>query len=106
TLERYSCEVVDDPGAEWDRLAAGFSDMCLEQTAAFAGSRFGGAHPAGLLLREAASAEPVAMALAVVAMLPVIGLGLAYVKFGPLWRRRGAPARPELLARMLESLKQ
>jgi GNAT acetyltransferase-like protein len=106
SLASYRCEIVAEPGAEWDRLAADFADMCLEQTAAFAGSRFGAARSTGVILRAAASAEPVGMALAVVATLPVIGLGLAYVKFGPLWRRRGAPADPAHLALMLEALKQ
>ena len=104
--EDLTCEVVAEPGLEWDRLTAGFSDVCLEQTAAFASSRFGSTHQMGMLLHEAASTEPIAMALAVVAMLPVIGLGLAYVKFGPLWRRRGSPVRPELLLWMLEALKR
>lgn len=106
SLGSYRCEIVAEPGAEWDRLAAGFADMCLEQTAAFAGPRFGAAHATGMILREAASKEPLAMALAVVATLPVIGLGLAQVKFGPLWRRRGAPANPAHLALMLEALKR
>jgi hypothetical protein len=106
SLESYRCEIVTDPGAEWDRLASEFADMCLEQTAAFAGTRFDAARSTGVILREAAGGEPVGMALAVVATLPVIGLGLAYVKFGPLWRRRGAPARPEHLGLMLEALKR
>ena len=105
-LASYRCELVDEPDAEWDRLAAGFSDMCLEQTAAFAGSRFDSARATGLVLRQATSDEPVAMALAVVAVLPVLSLGLAYVKFGPLWRRHGAPADPSHLALMLEALKR
>jgi hypothetical protein len=106
SLESYRSEIVAEPGVEWDRLAGGFADMCLEQTAAFAGSRSTAAHSTGLILREAESAEPVAMALVVVALLPVVGLGLAHVKFGPLWRRRGAPAQPEHLALMLEALKE
>jgi hypothetical protein len=106
SLESYRCEIVAEPGAEWDRLASEFADMCLEQTTAFAGARFGAARSTGVILREAAGFEPVGMALAVVATLPVIGLGLAYVKFGPLWRRRGAPARPEHLGLMLEALKR
>src|SRR5438046_10428979 len=101
SLESYRCEIVAEPDAEWDRLAAGFADMCLEQTAAFAGSRFGTARSTGVILRTGASNEPVAMALVVVATLPVIGLGLAQVKFGPLWRRRGAPANPAHLELML-----
>ena len=46
------------------------------------------------------------MALAVVATLPVIGLGLAYIKFGPLWRCHGETVRPQVLSLALEALKQ
>src|SRR5262245_7697421 len=105
SLRSYRCEVVEQPGAAWDELAAGFADMCLEQTMAFTSSRFGATHSLGIILREAGSVDPLAIALAVVATLPVIGLGLAYVKFGPLWRRRGKPVQPELLNVMLEAMK-
>jgi Acetyltransferase (GNAT) domain len=100
------CEVVNAPGADWDRLVAGFSDMRIEQTAAFASPRFDSARTTGVILRDAASNAPQAMALAVVATLPVLGLGLACAKFGPLWRPRGAPVRPERLMLMLEALKR
>jgi hypothetical protein len=46
------------------------------------------------------------MALAVVATLPVLGLGIAYVKFGPLWRRSDTSADPEILFAALEALKR
>lgn len=105
SLVSYRCEIMAEPGAEWDRLAGGFADMCLEQTAAFADLRADAAPSIGVILREAASNEPVAMALAIIATLPVIGLGFADVKFGPLWRRRGIPADPAHLALMLEALK-
>ena len=67
SLDSYRCEIVAAPGAEWDRWASGFADLCLEQTAAFAGPRFGAAPATGVILRASASAEPAAMALVVVA---------------------------------------
>ena len=36
---RFRAEVVERPGGEWDPLAAGFGDMCMEQTIAFMGAR-------------------------------------------------------------------
>lgn len=101
----YRCEIVEQPGFAWDKLTSGFADMCLEQTAAFAGTRFGASHSLGLILHETGSNNPIAMALAVVVKLPVIGLGLAYVKFGPLWRRNDTPAEPEVLSFALAALK-
>jgi GNAT acetyltransferase-like protein len=101
---RFRYEIVEQPGAAWDTLAAGFSDMCMEQSFAFAGSRWSKLRSAGLMLLE--DGEPVAMALALIATLPVLGLGLAYVKFGPLWRKAGAPIDPRILFAALEALKQ
>ena len=57
-------------------------------------------------MRDANGGEPVAAALAVVATLPFIHRGVAYVKFGPLWRRRGEPMRPHLLRAALAAVQQ
>ena len=105
-LRGYRCELVEQPGPAWDQQASFFADMCLEQTAAFAGTRFGAARSLGFIMRRAEGSDPVAMALAVVAKLPVVGLGLAYIKFGPLWRRNAVPADPTVLSLALEFLKQ
>lgn len=105
-LSRFRCEVVEDLGAAWDALAAGFSDFCMEQSFAFAGSRWSRLRAAGLILREEGAAEPVAMALALIATLPVLGIGLAYVKFGPLWRSKDRPADPDVLVAALDALKR
>ncbi len=102
---RFRAEVVDRPGSEWDSLAAGFGDMCMEQTIAFMGARWSKLHPLGVLLREEGVAEPVAMALVLLVTLPVLGVGMAYVKFGPLWRKVNAAADPQILFAMLEALK-
>lgn len=104
--DSYRAEFVEQPGAAWDKLAAGFADVSLEQSVAFAGSRWSQLRSVGLILHETGIDEPVAMALALIATLPVLGLGIAYVKFGPLWRRNDAPADPAILFAALEALKR
>ncbi len=106
SLGRFHCEIVEQVGAAWDALAAGFTDFCMEQSFAFAGSRWSKLRAVGLILREDGAAEPVAMALALIAALPVLGIGLAYVKFGPLWRRKDKPADRDVLFAILDALKQ
>jgi hypothetical protein len=101
----YRVETVETVGPSWDELVAGFADGCLEQTAAYMGARWDLSRLAGLVLRDAGN-EPVAAALVVVAMLPVLQLGLAYVKFGPLWRRKGRAAKPDVLLAALAAVKQ
>jgi hypothetical protein len=68
-------------------------------------ARWGAGRLAGLVLRDDASNQPVAAALTIVAMLPMLRLGLAYVKFGPLWRRKERPADPSVLVAALEAVK-
>jgi hypothetical protein len=102
---RCRFEVLQDIGPDWDVMAEGFADACLEQMAAYALPRWGASRLSGVVVRDAASAEPVAMALAVIATIPLFELGLAYVKFGPLWRRHDRPANPAVLAVALEAVK-
>jgi hypothetical protein len=77
--------------AGWDRDAALFDDVTYDQTAAYCEPRWGrGRTPA---VSVASGAEMLGMARAVEFRLPALPGGLAYVKFGPLWRRAGA--RPD-----------
>jgi hypothetical protein len=102
----YRYEVVENIGPAWDAMAGSFADVCLEQMAAYAVPRWDASRLCGLLLHERATNEPVAMALAMVATIPMFDLGLAYVKFGPLWHRHDRPADPAVLAAALQALKQ
>jgi hypothetical protein len=104
--DRYTIEVVDTIDTRWDSIITNFADHCLEQTAAYMLARWGSSRLCGVLVRDVISLEPEAAALAVVAALPMVKLGLAYVKFGPLWRRNGRPAEPRILAAALAALKQ
>ena len=103
---RYTVQVVDKIDADWDAVATKFADLGLEQTAAFMTTRWGSSRLSGIILRDVVTAEPEAAALAVIAALPVVKLGLAYVKFGPLWRRNDQPARPNILSAALGALKR
>ena len=69
-------------------------------------SRWGASRLRGLILRGAMSGEIEASALVLVAALPLINAGLAYVKFGPMWRRANQPARPEVLEAALCAIRQ
>jgi hypothetical protein len=102
----YGYEVVENIGPAWDAMAGSFADVCLEQMAAYAVSRWDASRLSGLLLHKSGTDEPVAMALAMVVTIPIFDLGLAYVKFGPLWRRHDRPADPAVLAAALQAVKE
>jgi CelD/BcsL family acetyltransferase involved in cellulose biosynthesis len=80
-----------DPGA-WDRLVGAFDDGSLEQSAAWTDGVWGARRTSHLLLRR--GPVPIAGARVVILPVPGVGRGVAWVKFGPFWRRRDAPADP------------
>jgi hypothetical protein len=82
-----SVEVDTIGPGEWDQLAARFSDVTYDQTASGPQEQWGPKRLSRLVLRRAG--QPVAAAQVVILTVPPLGKGLAYVKFGPLWRRLG-----------------
>jgi len=86
----------------WDRIAAEFDDITYEQTAAFAHAHWGAGRVSSLLLRQ--DGTPVGGAQVVIVTPPLLGRGVAYVKFGPFWRRRGSPADPEVYRGVVRAL--
>jgi hypothetical protein len=102
--ENFAFELVDRIGRGWDAIVAGFSDFCLEQSASYMGSRWSSSRLCGLIMRDISSGEVAAAALAVVVALPLVKAGMAYVKFGPLWRRADRPIRAAVLNGALNGL--
>src|SRR5262249_61945457 len=98
-------EVTERPGPGWDEMTAQFADASYEQSVAYAASRWGERRLVGLVVRDRIR-RPVAAALAVAVEVPLIGAGFAQVKFGPLWRVRGAGGSPETLRRALMAVRR
>jgi len=91
----------DSPEA-WDLMLGTFDDPTLEQSAFYSAGRWSGREEAGVVVRE--GERVLAMARVVTARLPAVGGGLAYVKFGPVWRSRGRALNPEFYARAVQGL--
>jgi Acetyltransferase (GNAT) domain len=76
------------PHEDWDRLLPEFEDTSFEQTAAFASSRWGPDRTVCLAIENAGVI--VGGACVVLFRFPVLRRAVAYVKYGPVWRRNGA----------------
>jgi len=97
----FSVEVDSVPSERWDEIASSFADVNPEQTATYTSNHWKGRDSHLLLLRNG---EPVAGARIAIVKLPVIGRGLAFLRFGPFWRREGEEADPEIYRRMVAAL--
>lgn len=71
---------------EWDNLATEFDDLTYDQVARFANGQWGAHRMSNLVLRRHGLA--VAGIQLAVLMVPGVSRGLAYGRFGPIWRRR------------------
>lgn len=94
-------EVDATDAAAWDPLLANFADATYDQTAA-ASLRWGHKRLSRLALRR--DGQIVAGAQAVILTVPGLGKGLAYVKFGPFWRRSGEAPEPGIYREAVSAL--
>jgi len=98
----YRAEIDTIETADWYELAATFSDANLYQ--AWQGvpgeKRFAGV--SRLLLKH--HDEVVAAAEVRLFRVPLTSRGIAYIRWGPLWQRKGDTADPEVLRQALRAL--
>lgn len=99
--EPHSVEVDCVPDEAWDRTVGEFADTNHEQTACYAANHWKG-RDSHLLLSRAG--VPVAGARVALVKLPLTGRGLAFLRFGPFWRRRDTQADPEIYEAMIDAL--
>jgi lipid II:glycine glycyltransferase (peptidoglycan interpeptide bridge formation enzyme) len=99
----YSVEIDAVDEASWCRLLEMFSDANIYQTWSYDEVRAGRENISHVVLRK--DGEAVAAAQARIAKLPVIGAGIAYVRWGPLWRRRSLEPSAEVFRQAIRALR-
>jgi len=99
----YSAEVDGTDEQTWDQFVQGFEDGNINQTWAYAAVVAGRRNMSHLVLKL--KGDVVATAEVRIKKLPVINLGIAYVGWGPLWRRTGAEADIENFRQSVRALR-
>lgn len=99
----YSVEVdtIDEPA--WCRVLEQFDDANIYQTWSYDEVRCGRDKISHLLLRENGNIAAIAQARLVT--VPLIKAGIAYVRWGPLWRRHGGKPNPEIFGQAIRALR-
>jgi len=92
---------VDDE--EWTRMLHTFRDASIFQTWAY-GTHHGGKHRISHLVLEV-DRNICAVAQVRIYSIPVLHAGIAYVFWGPLWRRWHEEANPAVFRQMIRALK-
>lgn len=111
SVERKSREL--DPGYSvdidavdetcWHQILEDFSDANIYQAWAYEEVRSGRNNISHVVLRK--NGQAVAVAQARIVKVPLIGSGIAYVRWGPLWRRRSRKADVEVFRQAIRALR-
>ncbi len=87
TTNKYFCEIDRINRVEWNGLLAQFEDASVYQTWEYGSVCWGERQISHFVLK--AGSDVVALAQVRIIRIPLIGTGVAYIRWGPLWRKRG-----------------
>ncbi len=90
--------------AEWSEMLDLFHDANLYQTWSYGGVRWGGKNLSHLVLRR--NGEVLGMAQLRIVRPARLNFGIAYLRWGPLFHRRGRPLDPEAALSMGRALEE
>ncbi len=99
----FTSEVDTLDAARWSGALAEFADANLYQTWPYGVVRSGKANVSRLVLKR--GAQVVAMVQVRIAKIPGLPLGVAYVLWGPLWRRRDGVADVEIFRHAVRAIR-
>jgi len=99
----YHCEVDTVDEARWYEILEQFDDGNIYQTWAYDEVRCGRKNISHLVLRK--DGEVMAAAQARIVKFPFLKIGIAYVRWGPLWRRKGKIPDPEVFRHAIRALR-
>jgi lipid II:glycine glycyltransferase (peptidoglycan interpeptide bridge formation enzyme) len=103
-LLRNFVSSLDCTQKQWADILKSFDDAYIYQTWAYGAVRWGSRNIRHLLLKE--NNEVVSAAQVRVIKPPLLRMGIAYVTWGPIWRRRGKEEDVTVLVQMFKALRQ
>lgn len=99
----YTVEVDTCDDGTWSQILEEFDDASIYQTWSYAAVIAGRRKTSHLILRK--NGDIVAIAQARIAKLPFINAGIAYIHWGPLWRRRATEMDVDIFRQVLRALR-
>src|SRR5215469_11410007 len=100
----WQVEVDRATPAEWSKLLELFDDANIYQTSAYGEVRWGEKNLSRIVLKRSGTVVGMAQ-LRIIRPIP-LNFGIAYLRWGPLWERRGIPFDPDVPARMVRAIEE
>jgi lipid II:glycine glycyltransferase (peptidoglycan interpeptide bridge formation enzyme) len=102
---RSAVTVRDDIAPDdWDALIAEFDDAAQDSSHAYRSAVWGDRRVSRVAVMH--KGRIIGAALAVVMLVPPFGRGVAHLRAGPLWRRKGEPINPAVLSTVLDAVSE
>src|SRR5438128_2526417 len=99
----YAVEVDAIQREQWYSVISNFEDCNIYQTWSYESARAKSNEISHLLLRK--NETVVAAAQAKILRVPLLGFGVAYVRWGPLWKLRGELSQLDVLRQVLRAMR-
>ncbi len=103
-ISLFDVEIDRVDKAGWDRLITQFDDASIYQAWDYGAIRRGTGNLSHLVLKR--DREVVGGCQVSFHRLRALNIGIAYVVWGPLWRKKGNLSEPEVFRQLIRSLKQ
>lgn len=100
----YNVEVDRITKAEWSELLQQFADASIYQTWSYGAVRWGEKNLSHLVLKR--DGQVVGIAQAAIRSVPLVKAGIAYVPWGPIWRRKDEETNPRVFEALVGGLKE
>jgi hypothetical protein len=100
----WQVEIDRATAAEWSQMLDLFNDANIYQTAAYGGVRWGENNLSRLVLKR--EGEVLGMAQLRIVRPTPLRFGVAYLRWGPLYERRGRPVDAQVAANVARGLEE
>jgi lipid II:glycine glycyltransferase (peptidoglycan interpeptide bridge formation enzyme) len=100
----YTYEVDTLDKFAWTDLLKQFDDATIYQTWSYGVIRWGVKNISHLVLKK--DEDICGIAQIITKKIPIIGGGIGYIPWGPLWQKKGEERNPEILQYLLKALKK
>ena len=99
----YAVEVDTAKDDSWNEIIKRFDDANIYNSSAYGEVRFGRKNISRVILKK--NGEIVAVAQSRIVKIPVLNAGIAYIRWGPLWRAKGEANNIETFRQILRALR-
>jgi lipid II:glycine glycyltransferase (peptidoglycan interpeptide bridge formation enzyme) len=100
----YTVSVNQISKIEWEQLLLEFDDATIYQTWSYGAVRWGQSNLSHIVIKR--KGEIIAAAQLRIVKIPLLKIGIAYLPWGPMWRRKGQHVNIDIFQKIINALKE